>query len=166
MFVLLPSADTNYEEWAVDGVPVRALAYANVSLSDVRASLETWLPELRRRFGPFPALHGLSLFLFNTIGGGMEYYGGTITSVSALRHEVLHSYFGCSVVMRTYADSWLDEATTSWFERTSRGMTYPLLSAEYRGNWVGARSPRPPGIDLLAGKSKPSADLPASNRTR
>ena len=150
MFVLLPAADTEYREWVIDGVTVRAVAYPTVNLPEAKARLESWLPELRRRFGPFPATHGLSLFLFNDAGGGMEYYGGTITSLSALRHEVLHSYFGCSVVARTYPDSWYDEAVTSWFEETMRGQGHTALAASYRGNWVGARSPASVGFSTLA----------------
>ncbi|MCU0252823.1 MAG: hypothetical protein MUE61_21755, partial [Vicinamibacterales bacterium] len=150
MFVLLPAGDTEYREWLIDGVTVRVVAYPAVNLTEARARLESWLPELRRRFGPFPALHGLSLFLFNDAGGGMEYYGGTITSLSALRHEVLHSYFGCSVVARTYPDSWYDEAVTSWFEETARGQGHTALAASYQGNWVGARSPVSIGFSTLA----------------
>jgi len=150
MFVLLPAVDTVYEEWTIDDVPVRVLAYTSVNLAEARARLESWLPELGRRFGPFPALHGLSIFLFNDAGGGMEYYGGTVTSLSALRHEVLHSYFGCSVVLRTYPDSWLDEAITSWFEETMRGVGHETLPDTYRGNWVGARSPVSVGFSVLA----------------
>ena len=150
MFVLLPAADTEYREWLIDGVAVRVVAYPTVNLTEAKARLESWLPELRRRFGPFPALHGLSLFLYNDAGGGMEYYGGTITSLNALRHEVLHSYFGCSVVARTYPDSWYDEAVTSWFEETARGVGHTALAASYRGNWVGARSPVSIGFSTLA----------------
>ena len=150
MFVLLPATDTEYREWLIDGVTVRVVAYPAVNLTEAKARLESWLPELRRRFGPFPALHGLSIFLFNDAGGGMEYYGGTITSLSALRHEVLHSYFGCSVVARTYPDSWYDEAVTSWFEETARGQGRAALAASYRGNWVGARSPVSIGFSTLA----------------
>jgi hypothetical protein len=150
MFVLLPAGDTEYREWLIDGVAVRVVAYPAVNLTEAKARLESWLPELRRRFGPFPALHGLSLFLFNDAGGGMEYYGGTITSLSALRHEVLHTYFGCSVVARTYPDSWYDEAVTSWFEETARGQGHTALAASYKGNWVGARSPVSIGFSTLA----------------
>ena len=150
MFVLLPAGDTEYREWVIDGVPVRVVAYPTVNLTEARARLESWLPELRRRFGPFPALHGLSIFLFSDAGGGMEYYGGTITSLSALRHEVLHSYFGCSVVAATYPDTWYDEAVTSWFEETARGQGHTALAESYRGNWVGARSPVSVGFSVLA----------------
>jgi hypothetical protein len=150
MFVLLPAGDTEYREWLIDGVTVRVVAYPTVNLTEAKARLESWLPELRRRFGPFPALHGLSIFLFNNAGGGMEYYGGTITSLNALRHEVLHSYFGCSVVARTYPDSWYDEAVTSWFEETSRGQGHTALAPSYQGNWVGARSPVSIGFSTLA----------------
>jgi hypothetical protein len=150
MFVLLPAFDTDYQEWLIDGVPVRVIAYPDVNLGEARTRLDAWLPELRRRFGPFPALHGLSIFLFSNTGGGMEYYGGTITSLSALRHEVLHSYFGCSVVMRTYPDTWLDEAITSWFEEITRGVSHPILPPTYHGNWVGARSPVSVGFSVFA----------------
>ncbi|HEX6974780.1 MAG TPA: hypothetical protein VF147_10280, partial [Vicinamibacterales bacterium] len=150
MFVLLPVSDTEYQEWVIDGVPVRALAFTGVNVAEAKNRLEAWLPELRQRFGPFPASHGLSLFLYSNAGGGMEYYGGTITSLSALRHEVLHSYFGCSVVLRTYPDTWLDEAITQWFEQITRGVTTQPLPETYRGNWVGARSPVSIGFSTRA----------------
>jgi len=164
MFVLLPAGDTEYREWLIDGVPVRAVAYTSVNLTEAKARLESWLPELRRRFGPFPALHGLNIFLFSDSGGGMEYYGGTITSLSALRHEVLHGYFGCSVVLRTYPDSWIDEAVTSWFEEIMRGQQHPLLPATYRGNWVGARSPVSVGFSTLAYSDGASIMQAVANR--
>jgi hypothetical protein len=164
LFVLLPASDTEYREWLIDGVPVRAVAYASVNLPEAKARLDSWLPELRRRFGPFPALHGLNIFLFSDSGGGMEYYGGTITSLSALRHEVLHSYFGCSVVLRTYPDSWIDEAVTSWFEEIMRGQQHPLLPATYRGNWVGARSPVSVGFSTLAYSDGASIMQAVANR--
>ena len=150
MFVLLPAADTQYQEWLIDRVPVRLLAYTDVDLAAAKSQLDAWLPELRARFGAFPALHGLSVFLYDNSGGGMEYYGGTVTSLSALRHEVLHSYFGCSVVTRTYPDSWLDEAITTWIEETSRGVPHAVLPDGYHGNWVGARSPVSVGFSSLA----------------
>ena len=56
MFVLLPAADTEYREWLIDGVTVRAVAYPAVNLTEAQTRLTSWLPELRRRFGPFPAL--------------------------------------------------------------------------------------------------------------
>lgn len=150
LFVLMPVEDTLLEERVIDGVPVRIMAWrGGAPIPDAFRVLETWLPELQRDIGPYPAPRGLNVFLVSR-GGGMEYYGGTITALWALRHEVLHGYFGCSLVERTYRDSWLDEALTQWFDDTGQGVAYTALSDQYLGNWVGSRAPVSVGFSNLA----------------
>jgi len=150
MFALLPEDGSVLEERTIDGVPVRILAFqGGASVETAFARLQTWLPQLQSELGPYPAPPGLSVFLVSE-GGGMEYYGGTITSLYALRHEVLHGYFGCSVVMKTYRDSWLDEALTEWYDDTAGGTVYQAIPDAYVGNWVGAYSPVAVGYSLLA----------------
>jgi hypothetical protein len=91
---------------------------------------------------------GLSIFLVSS-GGGMEYYGGTITALNALEHEVFHLYFGCSTVNKTYRDSWMDEAINIWYEY-SVDPEYPSIPDNYTSNIVSGRSAIAVGFDRRA----------------
>ena len=149
MFMVMPAADTVYAEQTVDGVDVRVMAYAcGTSPQVVFDDLESWLPELRQNLGPFPMPGGISIFLTES-GGGMEYYGGTITSLRALDHEVFHMYFGCSTVALTYRDSWWDEAINMWYEYSAAG-NYAAIDEGYQSNIVSRRSPVSVGFDTRA----------------
>ena len=149
MFMVMPEIDTVHEERAVDGVHVRVMAYAGgTPLERVFDDLELWLPELRQNLGPFPMPGGISIFLTET-GGGMEYYGGTITSLRALDHEVFHMYFGCSTVALTYRDSWWDEAINMWYELSVGGGFAPI-SPDYSSSMVSGRTPISNGFDVRA----------------
>lgn len=149
MFILIPAADIEYEERVIDGVTVRAMAYTDsVNIESSFVSMETWLPELRQNLGAFPMDSGLSFFLTSG-GGGMEYYGATITSLWALEHEVFHMYFGCSTVAKTYRDSWWDEAINVWYE-DSNYPDFQAISDSYRSNMVSSRTPISPGFDTRA----------------
>jgi hypothetical protein len=149
MFVLMPLEDTLYEERNIAGVDVRILAYSGgASIDEAFSRLEQWLPELISNIGPFPMPRGLSIFLV-THGGGMEYYGGTITALRALEHEIFHMYYGCSTVCKTYRDSWLDEAIDMWYE-LSVDPNFTPIPDDYISNIVSGRSPVAVGFDLRA----------------
>ncbi len=149
MFVLVPEDDTVLEERNIAGVDVRVLAFAGgASVSEAFARLDPWLTELQANLGPFPMPRGISLFLVSS-GGGMEYFGGTITSLWAMEHEVFHMYYGCSAVMSTYRDSWMDEAINMWYSY-SRDPSFPPINSDYRSNIVSGRSPVAVGFDRRA----------------
>jgi aminopeptidase N len=149
MFALAPQADTLYQERVIAGIPVRIIAFAGgASITGAFAELDYWLPQLLAEIAPFPMPHGLSIFLTDS-GGGMEYYGGTISSLPALSHEVFHMYFGCSAIARTYRDSWWDEAITSWYDRTYPAYLTPIQEG-YQSNIVSGRSPIAVGFDPRA----------------
>jgi len=149
MFVLLPFEDTVQDKRNIDGVDVRVVAYVGgASIDKAFSKLESCLPEFRDTIGPFPMPRGLNVFLTQT-GGGMEYYGATISSLSALEHEVFHMYFGCSVINKTYRDSWLDEAINMWYEY-SKNSYYTRISDFYRSDIVCGRSPIEVGFDSRA----------------
>lgn len=62
--------------------------------------------------------------------GGMEYSGATITSNSALGHELTHSWFARGVMPSSGSSGWIDEAIASWrdydyFRATSTGVRAP-----------------------------------------
>jgi len=149
LFYLVPDADVIADERVVSGVDVRVLGYPGASAHEQAfAQLEPWLAELQQALGPFPMPRGLSIVL-TPAGGGMEYYGGTITSLRALRHEVFHMYFGCSTVARTYRDSWWDEAINSWYE-LSADPSFPPVDPSFTSGIVGARTPLTVGFDRRA----------------
>lgn len=149
MFFLAPDRDVVVEERRIQGVDVRVLASAGgVAAEEAFAQLETWIPELQTALGPFPMPRGISIVLTQE-GGGMEYYGGTITSLRALRHEVFHMYYGCSTIATTYRDSWWDEAINMWYE-LSASPTFPPIVPEFRSGIVGNRTPVTVGFDRRA----------------
>ena len=80
---------------------------------------------------------GLSVVLTQG-GGGMEYYGATITSLRALRHEVFHMYYGCSTVATTYRDSWWDEAINMWYELSADPSFPRSTPVSAPGSWAPA----------------------------
>jgi hypothetical protein len=149
MFVLLPEGDTFLEERNIAGVDVRVMAFVGgASIDTAFAMLEQWIPELINSFGPFPMPRGLSIFLVR-YGSGMEYYGGTISALWALEHEVFHMYFACSVVPKTYRDTWMNEAIDKWYEY-SADPNYAPIPDTYRSNMVSGRSPVSVGFDTRA----------------
>jgi aminopeptidase N len=149
MFVLVPEEDFFYEEREIQGIPVRIAAFKEgASIADAFSQLESWLPELEADLGPFPMTRGLSVLL-SSIYGGMEYFGATISSPEALKHEVFHMYFGCSTVGKTYRDTWMDEAINEWYEH-SEDPDFYSMSSSYVSNWVGGRSPISVGFDSRA----------------
>ena len=148
MFFLAPAADTVLEERSVSGVDVRVMTHTGGSAEGAFSVLGAWLPALQNDFGPFPMPNGLSVFVTQS-GGGMEYYGGTITSLAALGHEAVHMYFGCSTVAKTYRDSWWDEAADVWYQ-DSLDPAFPAIADVYTSNLVGGRSPIGIGFDTRA----------------
>jgi len=149
MFVLAPASVTVINEQNISGVDVRIMSFiGDADYQWAFNTLESWIPELIDTFGPFPMSRGLDILLL-TDGGGMEYYGGTMTSEYALEHEVFHMYFACSTVAKTYRDSWWDEAINMWYEY-SQLPSFQAIPDDYRSNIVSGRSPIAVGFDTRA----------------
>jgi hypothetical protein len=149
LFYLAPARDSILAERRVQGVDVRVLAAPGGPTPDEAfAQLDPWLAELKGALGPFPMPRGLSVVLTSS-GGGMEYYGGTISSLPALRHEVFHMYYGCSTVAKTYRDSWWDEAINMWYQ-LSADPAFPAIHEDFRSDIVSGRSPIGIGFDRRA----------------
>jgi hypothetical protein len=148
LFVLMPEADVDVEERVVSGVPVKIMTFkGTASLADAFNQLATWLPQLAADFGPFPA-PGIGIFLVRS--GGMEYYGGTICALSAVKHEIFHNYFACSVIARTYRDSWWDEGFASWYVDYNKGTNVTPTADDFYSNVVSGRTPIALGWDARA----------------
>jgi hypothetical protein len=84
---------------------------------DLAASLPriaALLSEQERRFGEFSG--SSYVCFFHGASGGMEYGNATTTSESALRHEVIHSWFARGLTPASQADGWWDEGFTRYLE--------------------------------------------------
>lgn len=69
------------------------------------------LKELEADYGPWPHPQ---LIVYLSGMGGMEYSGATMTSMSALGHELHHSYFARAIHPANGNAGWIDEAMASW----------------------------------------------------
>lgn len=63
-------------------------------------------------FGPYA--HEQFIGYINKHNGGMEYCGATETEVSALAHEINHSWFARGVMPADGNSGWIDEAISMW----------------------------------------------------
>ncbi len=103
---------------SVDGRVLPAVVYMMNDGSNLTAKLETQkrnivkiLDELESDYGGF--VHP-SITVYIAGSGGMEYSGATMTSTSALGHELFHSYFARGVLHANGNSGWIDEALASW----------------------------------------------------
>lgn len=110
--------ETVFSYKSVDGRDLPAVIYLAKSganqanaLANLKRKTITILDELERDYGPF--LHP-SITVYVAGMGGMEYSGATMTSESALGHELYHSYFARGVMPADGNAGWIDEALASW----------------------------------------------------
>lgn len=82
-----------------------------------------YLSELETTFGPYPHKYNIS-YITNKSRGGMEYAGGTKTSLSAQRHEFAHFWFARSIIPSNGNAGWIDEAIASWIGRGYPSLTF------------------------------------------
>ncbi len=72
------------------------------------------MEELEKNFGAYP--HNSFLMKVEGEDSGMEHCGAAITGVKAVRHELIHSYFGRGYLPANGNAGWIDEALTNWAE--------------------------------------------------
>lgn len=103
---------------SIDGREIPAVVYIQKSLLSGFSSLEklkTMSTEIFHELeGDYGAWPHPALVVYNAGSGGMEYCGATMTSVSALGHELFHSYFARGVMPANGNSGWIDEALASW----------------------------------------------------
>jgi hypothetical protein len=85
--------------WGGGNVP-KAVKGSKKVLNELEAKLGAWSHE--------------NLVIYIAGQGGMEHSGATITSLSALGHEITHSYFARGVMPIDGNSGWMDEAIASW----------------------------------------------------
>ena len=81
--------------------------------SKFEAEAKKIFAELEADYGPW-GHKGLVAYETFPGTGGMEHSGATQTSVAALDHEMLHSYFAKGVMPANGNAGWIDEAIASW----------------------------------------------------
>lgn len=92
-------------------IPLTVYAQDAASADSAMAKLPGLFKELESTYGPY--LHdSFTAYIYGS--GGMEHCGATITSVSALGHELAHSWFARGVMPSSGNSGWIDEATASW----------------------------------------------------
>lgn len=118
-FHTVPEGSMNelrYTLKSLDGREIPVVLYAAKSpfgsnLERLKNKTTEIFHELEGDYGAFP--HP-SITAYFAGSGGMEYCGATMTSESALGHELFHSYFARGVMPANGNAGWVDEALASW----------------------------------------------------
>jgi hypothetical protein len=87
-----------------------------------RQITETHMAVLEGDYGDFPH-DKLVIYMNGARSGGMEYAGATITSESALKHELFHNYFARGVLPSDGNSGWIDEALARWHDNGYQSIT-------------------------------------------
>lgn len=105
--------DFNYK--SIDGRDIPVTVYTSWWSNPQKFKDESLkiFKELEADYGPW-AHDGLVAYETFPGTGGMEHAGATQTSLAALDHEMLHSYFAKGVMPARGNAGWIDEAIASW----------------------------------------------------
>ncbi len=107
---------------SIDGRSIPVDIYTSYDAQPFVTTATAVFAELEADYGPWPHEH---LIIYgNAPSGGMEYSGATITSLSALGHEMMHSYHARGLMPANGNAGWMDEAMARW-----RDNRYPLVEA-------------------------------------
>jgi hypothetical protein len=107
-------------------VPVIIYSKSSWTLSGLKQKTLDIMNELEQNFG---AWSHPSITIYIAGQGGMEHAGATITSVSALGHELIHSFFARSVMPIDGNSGWMDEAIASWRDKGYKAVNEPSFSS-------------------------------------
>lgn len=92
-------------------------ANADQELASFRAATTKIINELENDYGKYPHPNLVIYAQSPNGGGGMEYAGAAVTSLGALGHELIHSFFGRGVMPANGNAGWIDEAIATWRDR-------------------------------------------------
>lgn len=113
-------------------IPLIVYSQTSSYVSQGMASLKNYMQELEATYGPYQ--HG-SFVAYIYGAGGMEHVGATITSLSALDHELTHSWFARGVMPISGNAGWIDEAIASWrdygYQRSSGALRSATNLADF-----------------------------------
>ncbi len=122
---------------SIDGrnIPVTVYTMHLMKTSSFRDYAHEILGELEKDYGPWG--HS-ALVAYGTLPGmgGMEHSGATQTSMGALDHEMIHSYFAKGVMPANGNSGWLDESIASWRDKGYQRNPDP----QFTGSDIGGQS--------------------------
>ncbi len=102
-------------------IPVTVYSSSSGTVTSGVSGSQRILTELEGTYGP--TAHA-RFVIYLAGSGGMEHCGATMTSLSAMGHELTHSWFARGVMPQDGNSGWIDEAVASW-----RDDGYPRASA-------------------------------------
>lgn len=126
---LIGTADREYTSMDGRKIPIHGLYPRNSDggsaalLREVVEASTNILHELEGSYGPYPHDELLVYADEGREGPGMEYCGAASSSLSALRHEILHQWFGRSVMPANSRAEWIDEAVVTWIDQGEQRQT-------------------------------------------
>ena len=118
-------AEVQFYYRSIDGRLIPVDIYTNAAakpIQDFVADTKSIMAELEADYGPWP--HDQLIVYGNSLSGGMEHSGATATSLSALGHELFHSYHARALMPANGNAGWMDEAIARF-----RDNKYPLLQS-------------------------------------
>lgn len=121
-----PSIKFNFTSINGSIIPVSIYTASGSELSSLKTLTIKTLKELESKLG---AWSHPSLTIYKAGQGGMEHSGATITSRSALGHELTHSYFARGVMPVDGNSGWMDEAIASWRDKGYKAVEAPNFSS-------------------------------------
>ena len=117
------SANVQFYYKSIDGRMIPVDIYTNSAASPIEkfvADTKSIMAELENDYGAWP--HDQLIVYGNSFSGGMEHSGATATSLSALGHELFHSYHARGLMPANGNAGWMDEAIARL-----RDNKYPLV---------------------------------------
>lgn len=106
----LPTRSFVYQ--ALNGpIPVTVYSANQAKVDEAVSMIPGLFDELENTYGPYT--HN-QFIAYISGSGGMEHAGATITGISSLGHELLHSWFARGVRPADGRSGWIDEAIASW----------------------------------------------------
>lgn len=112
-------------------IPMTIYSRIGFNVTSAEKQARDVIKELEEILGPW-AHPSLTIYVAGM--GGMEYSGATMTSLMALGHELIHSYFARGVMPVRGNSGWIDEAIASWRDDGYRTRTSPGFSSTSMGN--------------------------------
>lgn len=88
----------------------KKLESTDIDIQEVNDRVREYITENIKNIGGY--IHGESFttFVWPISGRSMEYEGAVTTEVTALKHEIFHSWFGRGIKPASQNDGWIDEA--------------------------------------------------------
>jgi len=90
-----------------------------LDLPATAATLAGYLDDFHTSVGPYMHSNRYRAYVTSGPTHSMEYDGGTTSQLTALKHEVFHSWWARGMVPANGEDGWLDEAWTTYNTRSS-----------------------------------------------